>query len=456
MRINEKSNNIKTVEEFNNFCMELKDNFYQEYNNDMKNITIPYIIENLARNIDIQNKLNKWEEIIRLLYYHFVDDFIIDTLDKLYNYYPSYPIECVFELVLSSEPYNDYFPPFWYRTVDKIYNQFYIEKVDKEIFDKYLLFAYDDSRYFIALLYKNNFDIPDNSIYTNIEKLLKKRFAYDALIRFETVDEVLARHGLLIENIKKINIDRFSMYSYAHPTYYPLIGIQRSGDIGYCDKDGIVHILETTFLKSAIFETDDFQKAKKKNSILKPSSYNFHDFLIYQWGVVKYFQYIYKYGNYQEYSKLYNEFVVLLEKEAKESNNTIAIEKLSKINKIFNQKIIEIYPDEIEETLLEGAKKQIVVNAYERNPKARQECINKYGFNCFICGFNFQKNYGEIGKDFIHVHHLKPLSEIQQEYEVNPIQDLRPVCPNCHAMLHRKIPAYSIKEIQNILKGQKK
>jgi len=45
------------------------------------------------------------------------------------------------------------------------------------------------------------------------------------------------------------------------------------------------------------------------------------------------------------------------------------------------------------------------------------------------------------------------MREIQQEYEVNLIQDLRPVCPNYHAMLHRKIPAYSIEEIQNILKG---
>ena len=104
------------------------------------------------------------------------------------------------------------------------------------------------------------------------------------------------------------------------------------------------------------------------------------------------------------------------------------------------------------EKLKEGAKRKVTVNAYERNFIARKKCINKYGFNCFICGFNFQKTYGEIGKEFIHVHHLKPLSEIQEEYEVNPIEDLRPVCPNCHAMLHRKIPAYSIDEIKDILK----
>ena len=117
-----------------------------------------------------------------------------------------------------------------------------------------------------------------------------------------------------------------------------------------------------------------------------------------------------------------------------------------------NQNNVIIYPDEIDnQTLSEGAKKQVIVNSYERNPKARQECIKYYGTKCFICNFDFEKKYGEIGKDFIHVHHIKPLSEINEEYKVNPIQDLRPVCPNCHAMIHKKKPAYSIEEIQSLL-----
>ncbi len=121
------------------------------------------------------------------------------------------------------------------------------------------------------------------------------------------------------------------------------------------------------------------------------------------------------------------------------------------IDRNIKQNFIEIYPDDIgDNTLIEGAKKQVIVNAYERNPKARQECIEHYGTKCFICGFDFEKIYGEIGKGFIHVHHIKPLSEINEEYEVNPIQDLRPVCPNCHAMIHKKKPAYSINEIQSL------
>ena len=88
-------------------------------------------------------------------------------------------------------------------------------------------------------------------------------------------------------------------------------------------------------------------------------------------------------------------------------------------------------------TFQEGAKRTITVNAYERDPKARLECIRTYGAICTVCEFDFAKVYGELGQGFIHVHHIVPLSRIGSEYEVDPTKDLRPVCPNCHAMLHR-------------------
>lgn len=124
-----------------------------------------------------------------------------------------------------------------------------------------------------------------------------------------------------------------------------------------------------------------------------------------------------------------------------------------KAQRLLNQNTITIvYPDDIEDKdLFEGTKKQILVNAYERSSQARQECINKYGYQCTICNFNFKKTYGEIGRNFIHVHHLKPLYEIDEKYKINPIEDLRPVCPNCHAMLHKRKPAYSIEEIKKLI-----
>ncbi len=100
----------------------------------------------------------------------------------------------------------------------------------------------------------------------------------------------------------------------------------------------------------------------------------------------------------------------------------------------------------------EGATKQISVNIYERNPEARRKCIERYGSNCYVCGFNFKQIYGGIGENFIHVHHLKSISEIGQEYQIDPIRDLCPVCPNCHAMLHQKKPAYTIGELKDIIR----
>lgn len=115
----------------------------------------------------------------------------------------------------------------------------------------------------------------------------------------------------------------------------------------------------------------------------------------------------------------------------------------------------DILPNEITEdsdySLIEGATKKVTTNAYERNPKARTECIKLYGVSCICCGFNFQEKYGNIGKDFIHVHHIRLLSEIKKEYMVNPKDDLRPVCPNCHAMIHRKNPPFTIEEIKKMI-----
>lgn len=101
----------------------------------------------------------------------------------------------------------------------------------------------------------------------------------------------------------------------------------------------------------------------------------------------------------------------------------------------------------------EGSKTTIIVNSYERDPSARQLCLDVYGYACKICGFDFKEKYGERGKDFIHVHHIVPLSEIKCGYEIHPLQDLIPVCPNCHAMLHRGGHTISPKELEVMIKN---
>lgn len=78
-----------------------------------------------------------------------------------------------------------------------------------------------------------------------------------------------------------------------------------------------------------------------------------------------------------------------------------------------------------------------------------------YGCQCSVCGVVLSGIYGEIAQGFIHVHHLRQLAEVNAEYEVDPIVDLRPVCPTCHSIIHRKTPPYSIEEVQESIKSQR-
>lgn len=112
-----------------------------------------------------------------------------------------------------------------------------------------------------------------------------------------------------------------------------------------------------------------------------------------------------------------------------------------------------IYPEVVSGVqLVEGGKKQITINAYERNPYARKKCIEYFGAKCVVCGFDFAKVYGDDFSGIIHVHHIKPLSEISDEYIIDPIRDLVPVCPNCHLVIHSKPDGvYTIEEVKQLM-----
>lgn len=99
----------------------------------------------------------------------------------------------------------------------------------------------------------------------------------------------------------------------------------------------------------------------------------------------------------------------------------------------------------------EGAPLTITVNKYERKTIYRNQAIAYHGLNCYVCDFNFERVYGGLGIGYIHVHHTTPLHTIKKQYKVNIKKDLVPVCPNCHAMLHRAKPALTIKQLKAIL-----
>lgn len=106
------------------------------------------------------------------------------------------------------------------------------------------------------------------------------------------------------------------------------------------------------------------------------------------------------------------------------------------------------------EKIVVGASRIISVNSFERDPVARAKCIAHYGYKCAVCSFDFETFYGSIGRKYIHVHHTFPFSEVREKYLLDPIEDLIPVCPNCHAMLHRTRPILTVAELKEHLKAK--
>ena len=117
------------------------------------------------------------------------------------------------------------------------------------------------------------------------------------------------------------------------------------------------------------------------------------------------------------------------------------------------EQLLQSYQVSFAEPLNEGAAKTISVTVHERNPLARHRCIEHYGAACFVCGFCFGEVYGDIADGYIHVHHLKAVAHRGGEYVVDPIKDLRPICPNCHVVAHLRQPPLSIAELKRLLKA---
>lgn len=111
---------------------------------------------------------------------------------------------------------------------------------------------------------------------------------------------------------------------------------------------------------------------------------------------------------------------------------------------------VDAAPTSYEKALaVEGAREDVVLSRPERDPAARALCLKVHGYLCAACGVDFEARYGPIGRRFIHVHHLAPLAG--GERLVDPGADMRPLCPNCHAMAHRRIPPLSVDDLRRLL-----
>lgn len=112
--------------------------------------------------------------------------------------------------------------------------------------------------------------------------------------------------------------------------------------------------------------------------------------------------------------------------------------------------------DAATQTGFEGAKQQVTANRYERDPDLRRRSIDIHKaqdpqnrLRCQVCEMNFAGRYGPAGEGFIHVHHINPLGNSQEAHQVDPGIDLKPVCPNCHAMLH-KAPGRTAHDLETV------
>lgn len=142
---------------------------------------------------------------------------------------------------------------------------------------------------------------------------------------------------------------------------------------------------------------------------------------------------------------------------------TIKPEIANELEKVWPEFLIEqkkneffFAPEEVnpQAIYLEGMPVQVVSNKYKRNRKAHKICLQHWGYSCAVCNFNFEQVYGEIGKNFIHVHHEVQISKVGKGHAIDPKRDLKPVCPNCHAMLHSKKEALSIDELRLLINNK--
>lgn len=104
------------------------------------------------------------------------------------------------------------------------------------------------------------------------------------------------------------------------------------------------------------------------------------------------------------------------------------------------------------ESGVEGQPHLRYVTAYERNPKNRRQAIAIHGTTCKACDLNLGERYGVYAEGLIHIHHVEPVSTFETPRKIDPEKDLVPVCPNCHAVIHRKkTSTLSIAELRVML-----
>lgn len=110
----------------------------------------------------------------------------------------------------------------------------------------------------------------------------------------------------------------------------------------------------------------------------------------------------------------------------------------------------DILPDS--EGLPEGTVVRVEMNRYERDRRNRAAALAIHGYRCKVCNLRMDERYGEAAAGLVEVHHVTPVSNLGPDYIIDPRNDLVPLCPNCHSVVHRRIPPFSIDEVRAMLR----
>ncbi len=106
----------------------------------------------------------------------------------------------------------------------------------------------------------------------------------------------------------------------------------------------------------------------------------------------------------------------------------------------------------------EGRKRLREHWARERNRKVVAQAkklwaARERGLCCDVCGFDFELIYGEHGADYIEAHHVDPLHH-SDGVRTTRVEDLAPLCSNCHRMIHKTKPMPEIGDMKAAVRAR--
>lgn len=229
--------------------------------------------------------------------------------------------------------------------------------------------------------------------------------------------------------------------------------------IKYLDKSALLH-RETGIPKdiAPYFRLDETIGRNKRSITLLYNDVAYEATL--QMDTMKRFKLLWKkdFGSRLEYK--FSTFVRLYEENKKEEIATLQAPLLrfhvTDEPHTYEVEMLNINIEEEQAVFEEGRPMQYFITRYERLSVVREAALELHGYDCKACQFNFEKTYGELGKNYIEIHHVNPLSRVKEKHEIDPATDVVPLCANCHRMVHRQ-PSHvlSIEELKEILEQTK-